>query len=117
MVTGASLARETPTAFGRSQTIFTMSKRNPPGPEEQGGNCFPNSGNLFQRAAVRHSRRPRQKSGGADRDRTDDLMLAKHVLSQLSYSPGFIGFVQVMDPGFRRDDVMKRTSLFQDPSP
>ena len=27
------------------------------------------------------------KSGGADRDRTDDLMLAKHVLSQLSYSP------------------------------
>ena len=28
--------------------------------------------------------------GGARRDRTDDLMLAKHALSQLSYSP-FIG--------------------------
>ena len=27
------------------------------------------------------------KRGGARRDRTDDLMLAKHVLSQLSYSP------------------------------
>ena len=27
------------------------------------------------------------KDGGADRDRTDDLMLAKHALSQLSYGP------------------------------
>ena len=25
--------------------------------------------------------------GGANRDRTDDLMLAKHALSQLSYGP------------------------------
>jgi hypothetical protein len=29
----------------------------------------------------------RQPSGGARRDRTDDLMLAKHALSQLSYGP------------------------------
>ena len=28
-----------------------------------------------------------QEFGGARRDRTDDLMLAKHALSQLSYSP------------------------------
>src|SRR5574337_1350071 len=28
-------------------------------------------------------------SGGARRDRTDDLMLAKHALSQLSYGPGW----------------------------
>ena len=28
-------------------------------------------------------------SGGAERDRTADLMLAKHALSQLSYSPTF----------------------------
>ena len=28
-------------------------------------------------------------SGGARRDRTDDLMLAKHALSQLSYGPSF----------------------------
>ena len=27
------------------------------------------------------------RNGGADRDRTGDLMLAKHALSQLSYSP------------------------------
>ena len=30
----------------------------------------------------------REKAGGARRDRTDDLMLAKHALSQLSYGPG-----------------------------
>ena len=29
-----------------------------------------------------------RSSGGADRDRTDDPLLAKQVLSQLSYSPG-----------------------------
>ncbi len=28
--------------------------------------------------------------GGADRDRTDDPLLAKQVLSQLSYSPGSV---------------------------
>ena len=28
------------------------------------------------------------EAGGADRDRTDDPLLAKQVLSQLSYSPG-----------------------------
>ena len=27
------------------------------------------------------------ESGGADRDRTDDILLAKQALSQLSYSP------------------------------
>ena len=31
----------------------------------------------------------RAKAGGARRDRTDDLMLAKHALSQLSYGPVF----------------------------
>jgi hypothetical protein len=29
----------------------------------------------------------RSDHGGARRDRTDDLMLAKHALSQLSYGP------------------------------
>jgi hypothetical protein len=36
-------------------------------------------------AAPRAARRA--KRGGARRDRTDDLMLAKHALSQLSYGP------------------------------
>ena len=30
---------------------------------------------------------PHKEDGGARRDRTDDLMLAKHALSQLSYGP------------------------------
>ena len=30
---------------------------------------------------------PSERIGGADRDRTDDLRLAKPALSQLSYSP------------------------------
>jgi hypothetical protein len=29
-----------------------------------------------------------QETGGAERDRTDDLLLAKQALSQLSYGPG-----------------------------
>ena len=33
------------------------------------------------------SNRDAQKDGGADRDRTGDPLLAKQVLSQLSYSP------------------------------
>ena len=34
-----------------------------------------------------HVPRSRDQDGGARRDRTDDLMLAKHALSQLSYAP------------------------------
>ncbi len=30
---------------------------------------------------------PSEENGGADRDRTDDILLAKQALSQLSYSP------------------------------
>ena len=32
--------------------------------------------------------KPKAKSGGANRDRTGDLLLAKQALSQLSYGPG-----------------------------
>ena len=38
-------------------------------------------------AKVRTGWRNHSKNGGARRDRTDDLMLAKHALSQLSYGP------------------------------
>lgn len=36
---------------------------------------------------VDQTHRLNQTSGGGRRDRTDDLMLAKHALSQLSYAP------------------------------
>ena len=42
---------------------------------------------------------PIKKIGGADRDRTGDPLLAKQVLSQLSYSPAcFQGFAQALRP-------------------
>ena len=40
-------------------------------------------------AAMSDLNSPNHKAGGARRDRTDDLMLAKHALSQLSYGPSF----------------------------
>jgi hypothetical protein len=40
--------------------------------------------------------------GGGERDRTDDLLLAKQALSQLSYTPGDenggSGWVRTIDP-------------------
>ena len=47
--------------------------------------------NSFGRAAPREAARreaARAGAGGARRDRTDDLLLAKQALSQLSYGPG-----------------------------
>jgi hypothetical protein len=70
--------------FARSQTridlLFTMSEIPQARPEGQ-----------RMRSDVSRTKcfRPRSSipSGGARRDRTDDLMLAKHALSQLSYGP------------------------------
>jgi hypothetical protein len=42
-----------------------------------------------------------QGTGGADRDRTDDPLLAKQVLSQLSYSPGGLVWWVWMDSNHR----------------
>ena len=54
-------------------------------PAPQGSLPFGASQNTFfneEPPATQH-----QPSGGAERDRTDDLLLAKQALSQLSYSP------------------------------
>src|SRR4051812_26124153 len=42
---------------------------------------------LFRFGRIRFGHHFLAKSGGADRDRTGDLLLAKQALSQLSYSP------------------------------
>jgi hypothetical protein len=46
--------------------------------------------------------RGHQRNGGGERDRTDDPLLAKQVLSQLSYTPeeirGGSGWVRTSDP-------------------
>jgi hypothetical protein len=49
--------------------------------------CHINVTNL--KSAKSDALQPVVFSGGADRDRTDDLMTASHALSQLSYSPEF----------------------------
>ena len=54
-----------------------------------------------------HRRRESQTSGGARRDRTDDLMLAKHALSQLSYGP--IDRNELVEP----DGIEPTTSCLQ----
>ena len=52
-------------------------------PEWSMRNCF-----IFADYSSTHiGVRAAKPSGGARRDRTDDLMLAKHALSQLSYGP------------------------------
>jgi hypothetical protein len=57
------------------------------------GRVGPSSLFELRRGSLRYDRlaRPKlaqpAKAGGARRDRTDDLMLAKHALSQLSYGP------------------------------
>ena len=54
------------------------------------------------RTGSAHAARPAQ-SGGARRDRTDDLVLAKHALSQLSYGP--IGERRTEDRQQRTDNL------------
>ena len=57
---------------------------------------------LRQGKKITPCKNKRLKNGGADRDRTDDLRLAKPALSQLSYSPtlfwcGFFGGVVLLE--------------------
>jgi hypothetical protein len=59
----------------RLNPSFTMSKHSQPKPV---CNCF-----------ISIARKPIPMDGGARRDRTDDLMLAKHPLYQLSYGPHY----------------------------
>ena len=72
--------------FARSQTrinlLFTMSEI--PHAHPKGRNM---RSDVSRTVSTRRLRRSSIPSGGARRDRTDDLMLAKHALSQLSYGP------------------------------
>ena len=43
-----------------------------------------------------------KRLGGGRRDRTDDLMLAKHALSQLSYAPNLVGSLKQQKHAQRR---------------
>ena len=39
---------------------------------------------------INYKKKQQQKNGGGERDRTDDPLLAKQVLSQLSYTPEYL---------------------------
>ena len=70
----------------RINLLFTMSEI-PHGHPVGRGVRSDVSRTIIQGASFEACRRSSIPSGGARRDRTDDLMLAKHALSQLSYGP------------------------------
>ncbi len=49
---------------------------------------FPSTSIVSRDQPLLHSKSLKTWLGGARRDRTDDLLLAKQALSQLSYGPG-----------------------------
>ena len=80
----------------RIDLLFTMSDNLHRGDRNQRGTnsdaWTSSSDSMFgARISTANQNRDAAKAGGARRNRTDDLMLAKHALSQLSYGPGLIG--------------------------
>jgi hypothetical protein len=79
-----------------------------------GGSSIPAQGsisasqrlNLKQTSLASISNMPIEKYGGAERDRTVDPLLAKQVLSQLSYSPLCISTRTMISLPDRRDKVV-----------
>ena len=72
-------------------------------------------------AVVAPMRAGRQTDGGDRRDRTDDLMLAKHALSQLSYVPDLVGLGRLERPtsplsGVRSNHLSYRPRATQTPA-
>ena len=89
-----ALARRKERRSNRMYFLFTMAENPVPCSKERpmrakAKPCFrtmPRNSQGLQRAkACKEPWRP--PTGGARRDRTDDLVLAKHALSQLSYGP------------------------------
>ena len=68
-------------------TLFTMSKNQTPAEQRQGPIKTNVPHKPIKSPEDPTSEAQSAKDGGADRDRTDDLLLAKQALSQLSYGP------------------------------
>jgi hypothetical protein len=71
----------------RNDLLFTMSDNTRPLPRAEARETFYFRTNLDQPTPRPPRRRYAHRYGGARRDRTDDLLLAKQALSQLSYGP------------------------------
>jgi hypothetical protein len=67
--------------------VFASRRMSPEGQHDGCGIVFDGRAKMFDPMIEQGSRAPRE-NGGARRDRTDDLLLAKQALSQLSYGPG-----------------------------
>jgi hypothetical protein len=79
----------------RIHSLFTISNTRMP-PHTEQDMRVPVPAGLLRTApqislTVRTKHKTARPHGGARRDRTDDLMLAKHALSQLSYGPFGVG--------------------------
>ena len=74
--------------------------------------CQRTAGALVTNDAARRSR-----GGGGDRNRTDDLLLAKQALSQLSYTPTALGEAQSPSRRQRRPCAAKAASRRTERSP
>ncbi len=70
----------------RTNLLFTMSKQHA-WTDRLAKDVEPAKRSYSDEEAWRSPQAPHSRNGGARRDRTDDLMLAKHALSQLSYGP------------------------------
>jgi hypothetical protein len=78
----------TTTKLLKNSRSFESSNRKVPG-IRPGADEQATFGSTFKlRAPLRFPHPPRKANGGGERDRTDDPLLAKQVLSQLSYTPG-----------------------------
>ena len=67
--------------------VFTMSKSDASSTGQAGFIRRRERGSFADSSERFHLSTLTWRDGGARRDRTDDLMLAKHALSQLSYGP------------------------------
>ena len=74
---------------GHSEWIFSLRCQitSRPKPEPRRLNCFDADEKAIDRSTIPAAKPGRKRVGGARRDRTDDILLAKQALSQLSYGP------------------------------
>ena len=69
--------------------------------------------NIRARRSSRSTVAPLKRLGGARRDRTDDLLLAKQALSQLSYGPGQDARVKRLKEWWAWEDSNFRPHAYQ----
>src|SRR5215207_208970 len=115
---------------GRSSSLRTTADRSPlhdvrqPAPRDRGSTRykfkfmdehldFPSTSIVSHDQPLLHSKSLKTWLGGARRDRTDDLLLAKQALSQLSYGPGQDAKVKRLKEWWAWEDSNFRPHAYQ----